>query len=270
MFTFSPAWGYPASPFGVKLLMFLRMTNIPHEISYSNPTGPRGKSPYCELNGEVLTDSALIIERLTKEFNIQLDSSYSATDLSIARAFQKMTEEHMYWCMVWSRWIDPQNWAATKAEYFKTMSILKYVIPGVAATMVGRNLNAQGTGRFTPAEISEKYKRDFQAISEFLGNKQYFLGDTLSTVDATIWAFIVGTIKVPLKSTAKTWAEENAPNLVQYCERMQKQFWDKPQTEGKKDQKEETKEEKKEQQKEETKKETKEEKEEEKEEKEDE
>jgi len=162
---------------------------------------------------------------LIKEFNVQLDNKYTSQELSVANAYQRMTEEHLYWCVVWSRWIDPQNWETTKAEYFKTLGFLKVVVPAIAQRMVNKNLYTQGTGRYTPAEIQEKHRRDLQSIADFLGDKPYFLGDTPATIDATIFAFAAATINVPLKSTAKDWAQANAPNLTRYLERMHK-MWD--------------------------------------------
>ena len=59
--------------------------------------GPKGKMPWITLNGEEYTDSTLIIELLSKKFQKDLTSHLSAEEKAVGRAFQIMTEEHLYW-----------------------------------------------------------------------------------------------------------------------------------------------------------------------------
>ena len=59
--------------------------------------GPRGKIPWIEYNGLVMSDSQLIINYLNKEFNIDLNRHLSPKDKATAWAIQKWMEEFIYW-----------------------------------------------------------------------------------------------------------------------------------------------------------------------------
>ena len=51
-----------------KLETWLRMNKIKYEDVYSMVLGSKGQTPYVELNGEELTDSNLIMEKLGRQF----------------------------------------------------------------------------------------------------------------------------------------------------------------------------------------------------------
>ncbi|HEY7749076.1 MAG TPA: glutathione S-transferase N-terminal domain-containing protein [Aestuariivirgaceae bacterium] len=77
VYTFSPHWGLPsAGPFALKLLAWLELAGIPYEqVIEDNPRkGPKGKNPWIELDGELIGDSGLIIDRLSRRFGIDMDA----------------------------------------------------------------------------------------------------------------------------------------------------------------------------------------------------
>jgi len=117
-----PAWRLPASsPFCSKLEYYLRYNKIPFEIVLDRP-GPKSKWPYIEWNGETLADSTLIIDRLNKDFNVNLDLDLSKEEKSISLAFQRLIEEHAFFAMVYFRWV--VHWKQTKEVYFISMPCL--------------------------------------------------------------------------------------------------------------------------------------------------
>ena len=65
-----PLWGIAsASPFGLKLKTWLRMTEIPYEprVLTTLPKSKTGKIPYTEFSdGSLVADSGVLIERLTR------------------------------------------------------------------------------------------------------------------------------------------------------------------------------------------------------------
>ena len=57
----------------------------------------KGKTPWITYNGVDVADSQFCIEYLNKQFSVDLNKDLSSVERSTARAFQKMTEEHLYW-----------------------------------------------------------------------------------------------------------------------------------------------------------------------------
>ena len=114
---FHTALGLPnASPFCLKLETWLRMAGIPYENAYTgNPRrGPKGKLPAIEHDGRVIADSGLIIDYLADTFEIDLDAGLSPVERATALAWRRLFEEHLYWTVVYARWVDEAGWPLTR------------------------------------------------------------------------------------------------------------------------------------------------------------
>jgi len=71
-----------------------------------------------------------------------------------------------------------------------------------------------------------KLQKSLSALSEFLGNKQYFFGDRPSTLDATAFGTLAQFVEAPLtNSDIKQFIEQNTPNLLEFVRRIQREYW---------------------------------------------
>jgi len=50
-----------------------------------------------EYNGQAVADSQFCIEHLKQMRDIDLNKHLTSQEVGVARAFQKMTEENLYW-----------------------------------------------------------------------------------------------------------------------------------------------------------------------------
>ena len=55
------------------------------------------KSPWMTYNSEDVADSQFCMEYLQAKLGKDLDSHLSSEQKAVARAFQKMVDEHLYW-----------------------------------------------------------------------------------------------------------------------------------------------------------------------------
>ena len=92
-------WGIPnLSHFCVKIETYLRMTKQPYQVVDSLPLkGPRGKLPFIVDKGKKVSDSRLIVNFLKSTYGDTLDAHLSAEQKAIAKSFQRLLEEHLYW-----------------------------------------------------------------------------------------------------------------------------------------------------------------------------
>ena len=222
--TFAPAWGLPsASPFCMKLEIWLRMAEIPYKRSI--PSGPpkskSGKMPYVVLDdGTQIEDSRVIIETLTQKFDIQLDAHLSAEQQALGHVIQRTLEESTYFAIVRERWIDPGNFSVIREKYFEKLPwVLKPIVPVVVRRGIGKSLHGQGVGRLPEPAFKDVIQADIAALSHLLGEKDYVLG-TLSSVDAVVFSFLQQALSFELKNCITKEATQRHPNLVAYCERM--------------------------------------------------
>jgi glutathione S-transferase len=87
-------------------------------------------------------------------------------------------------------------------------------------------LNAQGYGRHNLTEIADIAKRDLTALSNLLGSKSYFFGNSPSTLDATAFGVLAQIIETPLQdSDLKEFIEKSTPNLLDFVRRVQRDYW---------------------------------------------
>jgi len=116
LYSFGPGFGLPdPSPFVTKAEVLLKMAELPYR---SDTTGfkkaPKGKLPYIDDGGEIISDSTFIRWHLERKYNIDFDRGLLAEQRSIAWAFEKMMEDHLYWAVVHARWMDEAPLRSTR------------------------------------------------------------------------------------------------------------------------------------------------------------
>ncbi|MEH6545107.1 MAG: glutathione S-transferase family protein [Sneathiella sp.] len=223
---FPPFLQMQASPFGLKLETWLRMKKIPYETEVSfTKMGPKNKVPFATINNEVIGDSELIIDRIEKETGTAGSVAPAQVTNSNDILIRRMVEEHMYFVLMHSRWIDDDGWAVFQPLVFGHIpSIFRSIISRKIRKIVKRNLMAQGISRHSNTEIYAKGAADIAALSGALGNKQYFMGKEPGLVDASAYGFLANLLYAPLRSPLLT-AVKKYPNLVAYGDRMRREIW---------------------------------------------
>jgi glutathione S-transferase len=233
---FIPAWGLPdISPFCSKLEIYLRMAGWQYQTKVANSQkAPKKKLPFIEFEGRTLCDSSAIITyleaRADHPLTQPLDIGLPLRDAAASRALQSMLEEHMYFISVWRRWAQPQGWAVYQpiiASFVPRLGIPAFMgnwVAGIIRKDMVKTLAAQGTGRHAPAEIHAQGIALLTAVSDWLGDAPYILGEQPRTLDATVYAFLAGVLDVPVEDPIKAFLQSRA-NLVAYCARMRTQYW---------------------------------------------
>ncbi|RFB81065.1 glutathione S-transferase family protein [Methylovirgula sp. 4M-Z18] len=226
--TFGPAFGLPdPSPFVMKADLLLQLSGLAYERKPTKPNkmGPKGKMPYISDNGRLIPDSTFIRFYLEKTYGIDFDKTLSTEQKALAWAVEKMCEEHLYFAIVYDRWMKEQNFANGPAQFFKTIPAL--VRPPVMAMIRKRVRTAlynQGMGRHSDAEISELACRDIDALATILGDKDWIGGTEPCGADATVGAFVLSTQCKTFDAGAQRAAVAHA-NLAAYGNRVMTRFY---------------------------------------------
>ena len=224
-----PVWGTPSpSPFVIKLLTWLRMAKIDHELRplASPPRSTTKKIPYVEMpNGEIVSDSGRIIARLSTERAIDLDAGLDDAARATARLLEATFEGHLYFAALYERFVTREGWAFTRRDYFRAAPMaVRTFAPLIIRRGAIRNLYGQGTGRLARADVAELARRDLQAIATTLGSRPYFLGAAPHTIDATALGFLWAISSHPWESACRDAIESHA-TLVAYVSRMREHVW---------------------------------------------
>jgi len=228
LYQFAPVWGIPnLSHFCVKVETYLRMTGLEYDIIETLPLkAPQGKLPYIEDKDNKIADSRLILQYLQQQYGHSLDESLTELEQATAKSWQRLIEEHLYWLSMYTRWLySDANWQHNKQAIFHVLPV--FVRDGVALIyryLIKKQIYGQGTGRLSKEAIFSLAREDVIALAVFLGDKEYFMGKTPTSIDATVYGFLVNIIGCPIESPLKAAALEQR-QLVAYCQRMQNQYF---------------------------------------------
>ncbi|XP_068223231.1 failed axon connections homolog isoform X3 [Palaemon carinicauda] len=210
------------SPFVMKLLTYLRLAQIPYKLEHDEPMGAKGKTPWITLNGEELHDSQLIIEALSKKFDKDFNSGLSEEEKAIARGFAMMIEEHIAWGLrVWRFIVDDGR---TLLEGMKQPFFVSLIKPIFVRSQKAA-LWYQGLGRHSPSEVENMITADLRALSKYLGRKPYLMGDNLTEVDCTMFAFMANILYNYNRSPYYDIIKGEFTNLYDYVLRVKGRLW---------------------------------------------
>jgi glutathione S-transferase len=153
--TFSPDWGLPAAgPFDLKLLAWLKLAGIPYEHRFEDDTrkGPKGKSPWIEVDGERIGDTEVIIARLGQRFGVDLDGGLTAEQRALGHAWRRSFEEHFHQVLEWELLVHPAGVAYMRDSLAKRL-------PPVARTLVWAMISSHMRRQLMRVALPGTYRR---------------------------------------------------------------------------------------------------------------
>ncbi|MCO4746395.1 MAG: glutathione S-transferase family protein [Proteobacteria bacterium] len=226
---FKADWDAPhLSPFCFKAATFLRLAELDYTVTVWNPQkAPKGKAPVVELDGELIADSSVIVRRLTEHFDLKLDLAYSPAELAMGHAVRRMLEEHTYWALLHTRWLADEGWAVYQPVIASSIP-LPALLTGPLTAYLRRGVRRasweQGLGRHAPDEIGRRAIEDLSAVEALLADRDFLLGDTPCSHDATVFAFVQCLVHPKFPSPASAYAQQSAP-LMGYLARVRASAW---------------------------------------------
>jgi glutathione S-transferase len=228
LYQFARTWGIPnLSHFCCKLETYLRLTKIPYEMVESiPPKAPKGKLPFIEDGDKKIADSDLIIQHLIQTYGDQLDADLSPAQKGTSLAMKRLLEDHLFWITMYTRWqYSDENWQVNKKAIFHTFPpFIRDVVASVFRILIRRQIYGHGIGRHSSEEIFQLGRDDLDALSDYLADKPYFMGDKPTSLDATAFGILINTLACPIESPVKEYARSKQ-NLVDYCQRLMSEYY---------------------------------------------
>lgn len=214
------------SVFCSKVEMFLKIHNLPYEGKQGNPVkSPKGKLPTLKDGDQLIADSEIIIRHLSEKYKIDPEPGLTPEQKSISFMIRKTLEEHLYFIVLHTRWIDPRGWSVVNGLFFgKLPAPLKLVVPHIVRRQVAKSLHLQGISRHDSAEISRRGLEVLEKLAPFVGKSDYIFGDEPTLVDCVVFPYLWGVIHFPSDNDLKVAAKAN-PNFVSYVDRIIKRYY---------------------------------------------
>ena len=173
----------------------------------------------------MVSDSTFIRAHIERKYGVDLDASLDARQRAHAWAIERLLEDHLYFAMVWFRWLVPENFAKGPAHFAdQAPEDQREQLRRDMQARKQAELHAQGLGRHTAEEIAQLGRRSVEALAVLLGDNAWLMGDTPSAVDATAFGMLACVI-TPFFDTPLRRALLAHENLVRYVNRGMERFY---------------------------------------------
>ena len=201
----------------------MRATNTRYVVDNSEPFGPLGKCPWITLNGQETADSSQILDLLSDQLNARLPVQCDEERRAVGRAFQVMLEEHTAWGIFFKRY------SLDKVRYVWTEfpRVARRWVPWIRFTFprsFAQRCREQGIGRFTEPQVLQTVERDLKALSTFLGDRDFFLGETVSDLDCCVFGIVCQLLYVS-GPALEFMTRNRCQNLVRHHDRIRQLYW---------------------------------------------
>lgn len=217
--TFGPAFGeVDASPFCAKAICLLNMAGVEWSLvpgSDSRKT-PVGKLPVLLDGSTVIHDSDNIRYHLENHYAADFDAGLSDIQKAQSRAYIRMAEEHLYFCLMYDRWVDDASWAHVRDRFFATLPpVIRTVISKLVRRDVLAALKGQGMGRLSYDEMYSRAHLDICAIESVLAQGQFLFGDVPTAADVSVGCILASISAIPERTKLSTRVLDSE-RLMQY------------------------------------------------------
>lgn len=228
LYCYGPGWTVPCiSPYVTKVAYYMDLAGIAHEMVGANPFTLKAETPFGKLptivddDGTVVADSTAIIAHFEKTRR-SLDDGASDAEKAQMMAFNRLLDEHFYWsAVIQPRWREQANW-----EIYVPI-ICGGATPDAALRndleafrrMVMSEFDGQGMGRLDAASVYGRARQDVDALAGQLGDKPYFMGDVVRTIDANVLSLLKHVLEAPFDFDTKDYVASKS-NLVAYVDRL--------------------------------------------------
>lgn len=220
---FPGAFGLPnLSIFCFKLEAWMSLMDIPFEVvATPDPrSAPKGKLP-CIVDGErTVADSSHILDYLKVRFERDPDAHLTPRQRGDAIAYQRLCEDHLYWALVYSRWVDEDGWRhmGKRVAGFLPAPV-RWGVHAMLRRGIRRDLHGQGLGRHSKKELYRFAIEDLNALAGRLDGETFFFGDDPASIDTIVLATVANVLWTPIENEMVEHARE-LPVLHDYCVRV--------------------------------------------------
>ena len=184
------------SPFVVKVEMALLYLGLKYELEHISPLkvrslSPAGKVPWIRMGKSTLSESDSIIAFLNGNQDGDLFDGLTNDQRVLGLALKRLTEDHLYWLMVWAKWISDTSRAALAESLLDQYPRpIKMVISAVTKRQISAMCKTQGIGLMSADERGKEAVKDLTALSDQLEKMPFLLGPDITVYDFSVAAML--------------------------------------------------------------------------------
>lgn len=215
-------WELPSfDPFCLSAQAYMRLAGVTfEEVPSNNPdVSPTSNLPLVQLGDDYVAGTNAIFTYVGNKTGKSLDSALNAEQKATAAAFIHLIETKLHPTLLYNWWAEKQNMGQTLVlPHFNSMVFpLGYVLPRL------KQRNVQSYLYTLNLTQDEKVYNDaeecYAALADFLGDKHFFFGDSLSSLDAVAFGHLAIHLVAPQSHKLRSRLLQHK-NLEAFCKRV--------------------------------------------------
>lgn len=193
---------------------------FPYRYEADSSKGPKQKIPWASIDGELVGDSELIIDRLSEQCNVNLDSGLSDQEAALGLCIRRLCEDHLHQVAEYELIVTDTGYNTGFYPFLqKVMPWMSILIGPYLRRHFRTQLYARGIARHSDEDIVKMGKADIDALSSMLGNKDWFVSKKPTLTDCAVFGqlsfFALSGLQTPVCIHAAS-----KPNLVKWCNKV--------------------------------------------------
>ncbi|MBT3141960.1 glutathione S-transferase family protein [Phaeobacter gallaeciensis] len=222
LLTYPAAFGlFSGSPFCVKAAYMLELSGQSWQRSdMLDPRKmPHRKLPVLRTRERLMPDSDTIRHWLESQ-GANFDQGLSDIQKGQSRALIRMAEDHLYFQMVADRWCNDQVWPHLRDTFFHEIPrFARGFVSGSIRKSVIKGLDMQGVTRFSEAERLDRVEQDLTAITAFLWQSPFLMGERPTSADLSVAPILAAIRATPVRTELRGRIERDQV-LSDYIDRV--------------------------------------------------
>lgn len=208
---------------------FLNISRLPYKVRETGNAAdisPNGKLPVLRCGAYVVAELEGIVQ-LAQAKGMSLSDYLNANQKADLRAYMSLVHNVLGNALLYFTWMD--NDVYNNFTRFRAGSPFNYplrlLVPWSLRKKVVAQLTTLNWAERTSPEVYREVETCLLALSERLGDAEYFFGESPTELDALVFGYIFTMITTPLPNNQLGNIVKHQPNLVKFCQHMEKEYF---------------------------------------------
>lgn len=200
---------------------------IGHHSSINTVYFFAGKLPVLRCGPYVVSEMEGVVQ-LANTKNISLTSRLTAAEKADLRAYMSLVHNVLGNSLLYFCWIDDNVYNNfTKHRVASPYNFpLTLLVPWDTRKKIRSQLNALKWAQRETEEVYREVETCLIALSERLGESEYFFGSSPTELDALVFGYLFTLLTTTVLNTTQLRnLVKQSPNLLRLCDRMEKQYF---------------------------------------------
>ena len=143
------------------------------------------------MGNMALSESDSIIASLNDKAGGALFDGLTNDQQVLGLALKRLTEDHLYWLMVWAKWIsDTSRTALAESLLEHYPRPIKMMFSAATKSLITARCKSQGIGLMNEKERGNEAVKDLTALSDQLNKMPFLLGPVMTVYDFPVAAML--------------------------------------------------------------------------------